>query len=184
MSLTYAILGFLQQAQRTGYDLKTDCFDPCMTYLWAADQAQIYKTLDKLVARGWISCQVEIQHDRPNRKIYNINETGKAELTKWLKCHQSLPTVREPFLVQLFFAAQLPNTAIAQLLDEQLAARQEKLAKCQKINLPTFDTSREQVLQQLLMDLAIKREQSYIEWLKTAIDTINNQPEPSTQTSG
>lgn len=177
MSLAYAILGFLQQAERTGYDLKTDCFDRCMAYLWAADQAQIYKTLDKLVAQGWISCKVEIQHDRPNRKIYSVTATGKAEFTKWLECHQSLPTVREPLLVQLFFAAQLPNTAIAQLLDEQLLARQEKLVKCQEINLPILNPSREQVLQRLVIDLAIQREQAYIDWLKTAIDTISQQPE-------
>lgn len=178
MSLAYAILGFLQQAERTGYDLKIDCFDRCMAYLWAADQAQIYKTLDKLVAQGWISCQVEIQQDRPNRKIYSVTVAGKAELTKWLGCHQPLPTIREPLLVQLYFGAQLPNWAIAQLLNEQLTARQEKLAKCKDINLPTLAPSREQVLQRLVVDLAIQREQAYIDWLKVAIDVVSNQPEP------
>lgn len=174
MSLAYAILGFLQQAERTGYDLKIDCFDRCMAYLWAADQAQIYKTLDKLVAQGWISCRVEIQHDRPNRKIYSMTDAGEAELSKWLQCHQPVPTVREPLLVQLFFGAQLPNWAIAQLLNEQLVVRQEKLAKCQELNLPTFDSSREQVLQRLVIDLAIRREQAYIDWLKSAIETVTS----------
>lgn len=172
MSLAYAILGFLQQEARTGYDLKTCCFDRCMPYLWAADQAQIYKTLDKLIAQDWVSCTVEIQHDRPNRKIYSVTETGKAELIQWLGRHQPLPTVREPLLVQLFFAAQLPNTTIAQLLEQQLVARQEKLAKCQETNLPTSDASREQVLQRLVVDLAIQREQAYIDWLKTAIGLL------------
>lgn len=184
MSLAYAILGFLQQQERTGYDLKIDCFDRCMAYLWAADQAQIYKTLDKLVAQDWIACRVEIQHDRPNRKVYSLTATGEAQLNKWLQCHQALPVVREPLLLQLFFAAQLPNAAIAQLLEQQLIARQEKLAKCQEIDLPTLSddaASREQILQQLVVDLAIAREQTYIDWLNKAIDAISKQ---SKQTNG
>lgn len=185
MSLAYAILGFLQKEERTGYDLKIDCFDRCMTYLWTADQAQIYKTLDKLVAQGWISYRVEIQHDRPNRKIYSLTATGEAELTKWLGCHQPLPIVREALLVQLYFASQLPNAAIAQLLEQQLTARQDKLAQCQDVNLPILganNISREQILQRLVVDLAIAREQTYIDWLRAAIDILGK--EQSIQTSG
>ncbi len=178
MSLAHAILGLLQQEEMTGYDLKTSCFDQCIAHLWPADQAQIYRTLDKLVEQGWISCTVKIQHDRPNRKVYSMTESGKAELIRWLQCHQPLPTVREPLLVQLFFAAQLPNEAIIQLLEQQLGARREKLAECKTIELPTLgdkSASREQILQRLVLELVIRREQTYIDWLKTAIDVINHQ---------
>jgi DNA-binding PadR family transcriptional regulator len=175
MSLAHAILGLLQQEERTGYDLKTSCFDQCIAHLWPADQAQIYRTLDKLVEQGWITCTVEIQHDRPNRKVYSLTSSGKAELIRWLQCPQPLPTVREPLLVQLFFAAQLPNEAIIQLLEQQLAAHHEKLAECETIELPKLDdqsASREQIMQRLVLELVIRREQTYIDWLKTAIDVI------------
>jgi DNA-binding PadR family transcriptional regulator len=175
MSLAHAILGLLQQEEMTGYDLKTSCFDRCIAHLWPADQAQIYRTLDKLVEQGWIICTVEIQYDRPNRKVYSVTETGKAELTRWLQCHQPLPIVREPLLVQLFFAAQLPNEAIIQLLEQQLVARREKLAECETVELPMLDdksASREQVMQRLVLELVIQRQQTYIDWLKTAIDVI------------
>lgn len=175
MSLPYVILGLLQQEEMTGYDLKTSCFDECIAHLWPADQAQIYRTLDKLVEHGWITCKVEIQRDRPNRKVYSVTEAGKAELIRWLQCHQPLPTVREPLLVQLFFAAQLPNEAIIQLLNQQLAARHEKLAECETVELPPLDdksASREQIMQRLVLELVIRREQTYIDWLKTAIDVI------------
>lgn len=178
MSLTHAILGLLQQEEMTGYDLKTTCFDRCIAHLWPADQAQIYRTLDKLVEQGWITCTVEIQRDRPNRKVYRVTEAGKAELIRWLQCHQPLPTVREPLLVQLFFAAQLPNEAIIQLLEQQLAARCEKLAECETRELPTLaehSASREQIMQRLVLELVIRREQTYIDWLKTAIDVIRQE---------
>ena len=178
MSLAYAILGLLQQQERTGYDLKTSCFDQCIAHLWPADQAQIYRTLEKLVEQGWITFTVEIQQDRPNRKVYSVTEAGKAELIRWLQCHQPLPTAREPLLIQLFFAAQLPNSAIIQLLEQQLVARYEKLAECKTIELPTLGNkfaSREQIVQRLVLELVIRREKTYIDWLKTAIDVINDQ---------
>ena len=180
MSLAYAILGLLQEEERTGYDLKTSCFNQTVAHLWSADQAQIYKTLDKLVERGCITYTVEIQYERPNRKVCSVTEACKAELVRWLQCHQPLPTVREPLLVQLFFAAELPNDAIVHLLLHQLVAHREKLADCENNKLPPLgdrSASREQVMQRLVLELVMRKEQTYIDWLSTAIDLISCQKE-------
>ncbi len=180
MSLAHVILGLLQQQERTGYDLKTQCFDDCIAHLWPADQAQIYRTLDKLEAQGWITCTVEIQHDRPNRKVYQITEAGKAVLNQWLGTHQPLPILREPLVVQLYFAAQLPNEAIIHLLEQEVEARREKLAECKAIDLLSkhdSKASREQKMQRLVLELVTRREQTYLDWLKEAIETVLSQPE-------
>ncbi|MFB2838001.1 PadR family transcriptional regulator [Floridanema evergladense] len=180
MSLTYVILGLLQQQERTGYDLKTQCFDDCIAHLWQADQAQIYRTLDKLEDNGWITCRVEIQHDRPNRKVYQITEAGSKALNQWLKTHQPLPILREPLLVQLYFAAQLPNEAIISLLEQELEARFQKLAECEAHDLPALndlEASREQKMQRLVLELVKQREQTYLDWLHGAIATFQNQSE-------
>ena len=176
MSLAHVILGLLQQQERTGYDLKTQCFDDCIAHLWQADQAQIYRTLDKLETQGWIICTLEIQHDRPNRKIYRITEAGEAELTRWLQTHQPLPVLREPLLVQLYFAAYLSDEAIVHLLEQEFEARRKKLAECEAIAASTLgdlQRSREQKLHRLVLELAIQREQTYLDWLKGAIATLN-----------
>jgi PadR family transcriptional regulator, regulatory protein AphA len=178
MSLAHAILGFLLQAERTGYDLKTSCFDRCIAHLWSADQAQIYRTLDKLVEQGWITYTIEIQRDRPNRKIYSVTQAGKAELIRWLQNPQPLTTVRDPLPIQLFFAAQLSNEAAIHLLEQQLAARQQKLVECTQIELPTLDdplASRDRLMQRLVLELAIRKEQTYIDWLKTAIEVLSQE---------
>ena len=178
MTLGYAILGLLQQEGMTGYDLKTHCFDQSIAHLWSADQAQIYKTLDKLVERGWITRTVETQHERPNRKIHSVTEAGRAELVRWLQCHQPLPTVREPLLIQLFFAAELPNEAILNLLEQQLVAHYKKLAECEDIRLPPLgdeSASHKQVMQRLVLELVMRKEQTYIDWLSTAIDIVSYQ---------
>lgn len=178
MSLGHAILGLLQQERMTGYDLKTHCFDQTITHLWSADQAQIYKTLNKLVERSWITCTVEIQYERPNRKVYSVTEAGKTELVRWLQSHQPLPTVREPLLIQLFFAAGLANEAIIYLLEQQLVAHREKLAEYEVIRSPPLGdqfASREQMMQRLALELVMRKEQTYIDWLSTAINVISCQ---------
>jgi PadR family transcriptional regulator AphA len=180
MSLAHVILGLLQQGEKTGYDLKTADFDQAIAHLWCADQAQIYRTLDKLVDQGCITCTIEIQQDRPNRKVYRLTEAGQAELARWLQCSQPLPTLREPLLVQLFFAAQLPNQAIAHLLEQQLAAHYEKLESCKAIAVPSLDepsASREQRMHRLVLELMMQKEQTYIDWLENAIAVINQQEE-------
>jgi PadR family transcriptional regulator, regulatory protein AphA len=178
MSLAYVILGLLQQHEQTGYDLKNECFDQSIAHLWPADQAQIYRTLDKLETQGWIACTVEIQRDRPNRKVYCITKAGVAELTQWLQTHQPLPIWREPLLAQLHFAAPLPNQAIIHLLQQELEARCGKIAECEAISVPSLDhstASREQKLHRLVVELVKQREQTYVSWLKQAIKTIQTQ---------
>jgi len=178
MSLAYAILGFLQKKGMTGYELKNNCFAQTIAHLWPADQAQIYKTLDKLVERGWITCTVEMQRDRPHRKVYRVTETGKAALLQWLQCHQPLPTIREPLLVQLFFAAELSNAEILYLLKQEFMAHRKKLADCDKITLSSpldaTAVSREQVMQRLVVDLVKQKEKTYLDWLCNAIDVVSH----------
>ena len=112
MSLAHAILGILQIQPMTGYDLKTQCFDKSIAHFWPADQAQIYRTLDKMNEQGWVESQIEFQENHPNRKVYSITEQGQRELRQWLTRFQALPVYREPFLIQLFFAKDMTNAAI------------------------------------------------------------------------
>lgn len=178
MSLPHVILGLLQQQEQTGYDLKTQCFDQCIAHLWQADQAQIYRTLDKLETQGWIACTVVVQSDRPNRKVYHVTEAGVAELTRWLQTHQPLPILREPLLAQLQFAAQLPNEAIIHLLVQEHEARHEKLAKCEAILAQSLDNptaSRDEKMHRLVLKLVQQREQTYLNWLQDAIKTIQTE---------
>ncbi|MBW4642202.1 MAG: PadR family transcriptional regulator [Goleter apudmare HA4340-LM2] len=178
MSLAHVILGLLQQQERTGYDLKTSCFDDCIAHLWQADQAQIYRTLNKLEAQGWIRCTVEIQHDRPNRKVYSVTAKGEAELVQWLQTHQTPPIAREPLLVQLYFAAQLPNEAIAHLLEQELAVHREKLTQCEAIDVIPVDApaaSREEMMHQLVLDFVRRKELLYLNWLKDLIVLLREQ---------
>jgi DNA-binding PadR family transcriptional regulator len=178
MSLSHAILGFLQQQPLTGYDLKTQCFDISVANFWPADQAQIYRTLDRLEEQGWVESELEIQRDRPNRKVYHITEAGRAELARWLITPQPLPIHREPFLVQLFFAAQLPDETILDLLEQQIAAHEAQLHAYEQIPLPpeVMDNDRELALARLTLDMGIRSETMYLAWLRDAAAAVRRLP--------
>src|SRR4051794_5878648 len=182
MSLSHAILGILRDQPMTGYDLKTECFDRSIAHFWPADQAQIYRTLDRMATDGWVTAELEVQDGRPNRKVYHLTDSGQAELDRWLQAHQPLPAYRESFLIQLFFARDLPNATIEGLLERQRALHQERLARYQAIPLPPLDelsAERDLVLQRLTLELGIALEQAKLAWLARARAIVADLPETS-----
>lgn len=177
MSLKHAILGLLNIQPMTGYDLKHLAFDSTVSHFWQADQAQIYRTLDKLEEEGLLTSQLEIQTDRPNRRVYHITPTGRDELMRWLKEPQSPPVYREPFLVQMFFGYLLDDQDILQHLDDHIAHHQSNLAKYQHIQIsPSDETNikRKQTFWRLTLELGMALEKTYVDWLEKCKATIQN----------
>jgi PadR family transcriptional regulator, regulatory protein AphA len=116
MSLDHAILGFLKSRPMSGYDLKTRGFDQAAAQLWTADQAQIYRTLERLERAGMVSSRLIPQPGRPDRREFASTPAGVRALTEWLETPHPLPPLRDPFLLQTFFAAALTDAEILALL--------------------------------------------------------------------
>lgn len=183
MSLCHAILGFLQSTQMTGYSLKTEQFDQSVVHFWPAALPQIYRELDRMEKKGWITRTTVAQPGRPNRHECSITPAGKEALHRWLLIHQELPKYREAFLVQLFFSAQLTNGEILDMLNQQLQAREKRLASLQRVKIPTSTVPAEQrqiMLGGLTLDLGIRLEQEYVDWLSDCIAKVRNGLLPST----
>ncbi|MFN8372038.1 MAG: PadR family transcriptional regulator [Anaerolineae bacterium] len=177
MSLAHAILGMLTQQPMTGYDLKTTCFDQSIAHFWQADQAQIYRTLDKLAEQGFVTSHLEVQEDRPNRKVYSITDSGHAELLRWMQTEQALPTYREPFLIQLFFGQLLDNAQIISIMQQQLEAHQARLEHYRAITLPELDApyiTRDLLFQRMTLEMGIRIEHAYMDWLKDCIARVQS----------
>jgi len=90
MSLEHAILGFLNYEPMTGYDIKK-MVDVSVSHFWPAMQSQIYKTLGRMEADGWLTVETIPQEPRPPRKMYSITAAGRAELFHWLETPQPPP---------------------------------------------------------------------------------------------
>lgn len=177
MSLKHAILGLLNIQPMTGYDLKHLAFDNTVSHFWQADQAQIYRTLDKMEAEGLVISQLEIQTDRPNRRVYHITPLGTDSLIAWLKQPQSPPVYREPFLVQMFFGYLLDDREVLKHLDDHIAHHRGNLAEYQRIQMPRSDeanTKRKQTFWRLTLELGMALEKTYVDWLEKCQATIEN----------
>lgn len=160
----------------SGYELKTQYFDGSVANFWPADQAQIYRTLDKLEAAGLVEGEVVVQTIRPNRKPYTITDAGKIELDDWLAVSPQLKVMRMPFLVQLYFGRNIPRAKLLAVLHDQLAQHEAKLAEYQQIVLPD---SADPLLQEQLqfgattLDFGLRFEQMQIDWLNATIARLS-----------
>lgn len=176
MSLAHAILGFLHTYPMTGYDLKTQQFDQSVNYFWAADQAQIYRTLDKLAEQGFVQNEIQYQENRPNRKVYHITEQGREEMRRWLTTAIPPAQLRVPHLVQLFFSAGLSKHSVIALLQQQLEFHRQMQAEYKAIPLPPFEdalATRQEMFSRFTLDFGLRYETMYIEWLKACIERLS-----------
>ncbi|MDH4140742.1 MAG: PadR family transcriptional regulator [Coriobacteriia bacterium] len=183
MSLDYAILGFLDSQELSGYDLKTKCFDGAVAHFWTADQAQVYRTLDRLKSRGLVSATRRRQTARPDRRVYAITPTGRRALTEWLAGPHALPPYRNPFLIQVNFAEGLSNDALAEVLERQREQHQMRLAdlRARSASAPgkgggKRTPSRAELLHRMTFDAAMAQERSSIDWLDDCIEVLQRTP--------
>jgi len=168
MSLKYAILGLLTIQPMTGYELKHEAFDKSIAHFWQTDQAQIYRTLMLMEDDAWVKSTVEIQLDRPNKRIYEITELGREALRQWLHSPQPPPVYREPFLVQMFFSGMLPRETVLQHIQQHIAEHHKILDQYRLIEgvLPQNDIpERDQLFWRMTLDIGIAIEKAYLDWL-------------------
>ena len=104
MSLRSAILGLLNKEPMNGYAIKT-LFDEAINFIWQAELSQIYRELDAMEKEGLVTSSIEQQHDRPNKRVYSITESGRARFMEWLTAvpEQFLGPKRDEFMLQVLF---------------------------------------------------------------------------------
>ena len=111
MSLKHAILGFLNNSPKTGYDLQKK-IATTISHFWPSTQSQIYRTLSEMAQEGLIVPEIHYQDEKPNKKIYTITPEGNRELMRWLSTPLDISSHRNQFLVQLFFSRNIDRANI------------------------------------------------------------------------
>jgi DNA-binding PadR family transcriptional regulator len=83
VALPHAILVSLCEQSGSGYEL-AHRFDRSIGYFWSATHQQIYRTLRAMEDDGWVSATLVVQRGRPDKKVYTVSDTGRAELAHWI----------------------------------------------------------------------------------------------------
>lgn len=188
MSLEHAILGLLAEHPRSGYDLKRRCFDGPLSPLWTADQAQIYRTLGRLEDTKLVASRRKRQVGKPDRLTYELTGTGCETLTDWLATPVAPMQARDPFLLQLYFAAPLDDEAILTVLEAERVRRQESLERLRTAaaELAADDSvaDRTATLRQTAFEGAAARERAVIDWLDDCIEAVREGALPGSTAAG
>lgn len=103
--LKHGILGLLNYGSMTGYDI-TRTFRDSLSYFWNAQTSQIYRELKTLKANGWATDETVAQTGKPDKNLFSITESGRAELNRWLTSDSSELLTRNPLLMKTFFRGE------------------------------------------------------------------------------
>jgi DNA-binding PadR family transcriptional regulator len=125
-TLCYIMLGLLQIRPMSGYDIK-QTFERAVASYWNAGTSQIYTTLKSLYKAGLIEVEVIVQTSRPNRKVYQLTETGQRELTRWQEEDVPERFTKDEFLAKLFFCGQTDDGVALVHLRQHRKSLQEQL---------------------------------------------------------
>ena len=177
MSLKHALLGFINYGPMTGYELKK-FFDTSVAHFWNAELSQIYPALKAMETDGLVEMKVEVQDDRPNRKVYSITDSGRRELLDWLAKPADREQLREPILIKIFFGSSLSKRELIAVLQDCADETRAMLAYLEYAHqfvdkfVEALGLRQEGLFWQLTIGCGLKVHRAELAWAEEAIKTI------------
>lgn len=180
MSVRYAVLGFLIQRPRHGYELRA-AFEALVggEENWDVKPAQIYSTLARLEKSGLVVEEAVEQDAGPEKRIYAITTEGLKTLQEWFDDSTESEHQRDEFFIKLmvgmisgaanpYHLIQTQRTYLYRELHDVIAQRN----RC--------DPKRE-LAHMLLLDKTSMYLEADLRWLEMTegrLDEIKRQPLP------
>ncbi len=125
-TLAYGLLSLLTHSPLSGYDL-TQRIQP----FWPAKHSQIYPLLARLEKYGMVICELIQQSDKPDKKVYSIQEKGYEALREWLTVPASDPVMRDELMLKAFCVSHVDPTVSRDLFAARLEHYRGKLLRLQ-----------------------------------------------------
>ena len=170
--LKYAILGLLNRHPMTGYDIGIE-FNYELAEFWHAKHSQIYTELKKLNEEGLVTFDIEISGDILEKKQYTITDLGRDDLIRWLHKDELIgKTAKDVFRVRMYFSHFLDLDSRIKLLESQKMQHTKRINTLKKTSeqYPEVpDATSDRFGDYIILEGAIMREQSTLEWLDKCI---------------
>lgn len=132
-TLGFALLALLARQPQTGYQLSQTMADPVGFY-WSATHSQIYPELARLEAAGQIQHHVIDGPGPRDTKRYRSTPAGRRALATWSVQPPSVARERDELMVKISALWTVPQAAARELVEGELTAHQERLARYQQHN--------------------------------------------------
>ncbi|HET6616105.1 MAG TPA: PadR family transcriptional regulator [Dehalococcoidia bacterium] len=176
MSLKHALLGLISYQPMTGYEIK-QFFDSSIAHFWNAELSQIYPALKALEDAEFVVKHVEVQENRPNRKIYEITDAGREEFLRWMRTPTPPAGLRDPFLIKIFLGTELPVEDTLVLMRRQMEEHQKVIAFSETVLRDRIAhavehekfTTQHALYWTLTLEMALAYRRAYVEWCERAM---------------
>ena len=122
----YAILGILNLAPSTGYDIKKYS-DKVLSGFWNENFGHIYPTLKMMLADGMIDILPGEINEKKVR--YAITEKGRMEYEAWLLEETVQQPARSEFMLKLLFSSSLPREKVIFMLEDYKELHEKNVGK-------------------------------------------------------
>ncbi|MFN8528412.1 MAG: PadR family transcriptional regulator [Anaerolineae bacterium] len=178
--LKYIVLGLLSYRPMSGYDIQ-HWMGASTGHFWHATLTQVYTTLKKLEAEGLADSHIEPGTDRPDRRVYRLTESGRADFKRWqASVTTDMEVKKDSLLVKLFFAAPEDVEGLLTQLRVQVTLHRQQREAYER-NVPqammAFLSDQPELmpnaeLWELTRQYGIRYEETYLEWLHMAIQFL------------
>ena len=159
MSVSYALLGLLEQQPNHGYELKRQ-YDEYFGRDKPLPFGQVYATLSRLARDGRVLAEGSAPGEGPERKLYAITAEGEAALQAWLE----RPEPPEPHLQTVLALKTILALILRRPADAYLdAQRHAHLARMRELTAVRREAP---LLDALLADHAIFHLEADLRWIE------------------
>jgi DNA-binding PadR family transcriptional regulator len=183
MSLRHAILTALLDGEASGYELAKH-FDLSVANFWHALPAQLYPELNRLEADGMVDVTEVPQERRPTKRIFAVNDAGRAELRRWVNEPSRPFSLKDELMVRVRSGADTDPESILEALrarrdlsvaklDGYLAARDAMLRG--RTEAQFLETAR-RVGPYLTVNAGIALERAHMAWIDESIASLSARP--------
>ena len=176
MALEHAILVALAERAGTGYELARR-FDKSIGQFWTATHQQIYKVLARMESDGWLAVTHVTQDGRPDKKLYELTDAGRAELADWVARPAAPEATRSELAVKIRAASYGDAGAVVDEVRRHRALRAERLEfylANEKREFPEPSRLRGARLHQwLVLRGGIALEQGLLDWYDEVLATLS-----------
>ena len=142
--------------------------------IWHVKQSHLYALLNKLEEAGYVATTLELQGNRPPRKILALTPEGVGAFEEWLQTPVSHGRdFRMDFLAKLYFAAQRSTASAQHLIARQCDACEEKLRELRQQASAIDSTKR---YSWLVIQFRISNLEAIMHWLAMCAEHIADAP--------
>ncbi|MCA2014709.1 PadR family transcriptional regulator [Vibrio tritonius] len=176
MSLPHVILTVLSTRDATGYDITKE-FSASIGYFWKASHQQVYREPNKMGMQGLVTCVLEPQEGKPDRKVYSITDAGRSALGEWFDQPTAHPTVRDEFSAKLMACAVQPSAPYRLQLSGLVEESKKLVHHYQEIEAAYYSNPAELDTTQRLERLTLRRNllvrKAWIEWAQEVLTELD-----------